>query len=179
MGKAVESAATIRHAVRLLPQVAVSLWWCPRHWPNSFTVLLGAESYAHLFPRSLLSMVEKNKAAIIKADFSAAELRILTLFPFFRHPDGTCVQTADVLEGIRVCVLIFNLSLQACPHPPLWESKTLHCPAALTLTHPKACLETFNDLAHFLCFRAKISPDIFTSISKSKSLCFLLNSDSI
>lgn len=62
MGKAVESAATIRHAVRLLPQAAVSLWWCPRHWPNSSTVLLGAESYAHLLlPRSLPSFLRRWK----------------------------------------------------------------------------------------------------------------------
>ncbi len=42
-----ESEASIRHAVRLLPRAAGSLWWRPRPWPDTY-LLLCDPSHCHL-----------------------------------------------------------------------------------------------------------------------------------
>lgn len=153
MGEVMESEASIRHAVRLLPRAPASLWWRPRPWPDTY-LLLCDPSHCHLGYSYRLQTVSVFVYTGLRMDTSAGQNA-----------------SAHVNIWMSSCMIpwVFFFFL-------FWWPGKITLPSFIAVFHPTclippSCLLLALWIVHWLVFPCDLGDNVFKINGHFCSLC--------
>lgn len=164
MGEVMESEASIRHAVRLLPRAPASLWRRPRPWPDTY-LLLCDPSYCHLRYSCRLQTVSVFVYTGLRMDTSAGQNASAHVNTWMSSRTIRCFFSLfDDLEKCHIAFFYRCLS----SHPP--------DPSKLSIVSPADCaLARISLWPWWQCFQAQwaLLLPLWTLLKEHKAYNFL------